>query len=343
MEMHFVNCPRCNARFMLSDALANQTKVYLEKALQKQQAEMEKEFKDKLEAREIALAEREKDTENVIHKAIESEHARMEAEIAERLMEKYHLKDLEKDERINELLKEIGDLQRKAVQGSNKQRGDAGEINLHDVLTGLFPKDDIKRVHVVGDVFQSILSPNGRPCASILWEAKNTMRWQPTWVQKALEDQKERKSSLVVIVTTTMPPNTKLITTLQDVWVVDVLVAPMIASVFRTMLLKVAEANFYKTLELNQLESIRKYLLGDQFSGKVKRLLEENKRMTESVMRQKQVMGNEWRRMENLIETSQAMLSEIMVDFESFITTAISKPAAKTVSHPSTNQLSRRS
>src|SRR5438034_7369390 len=239
-----IACPKCSHRFALSDGLSRQAIERhagdFERALaergKKLEAQLAAEAKAQFETREKALNEalgateaalsRFRSDELALRRQLrEMEDAKKNQDLdyqrkldAERKKIEEHARsaageDLARREaqwkaQLDSALRKVGDLERRLEQGSQQLQGEAFELSLEALLKGAFPLDEILPVPkgVNGaDLIQRVRSPSGLVCGTILWEAKQTKGWQPSWLRKLKDQQREIGAELAVIVTAAMP------------------------------------------------------------------------------------------------------------------------------------------
>ena len=141
------------------------------KLLEAQKAELEfrKQRRD--------LEEKQKNVELEMSRKLDQEKTKIRQEALESLSEEHRLKDLEKDKKIGDMLKQIDDLKRKAEQGSQQLQGEVLELELEEILKANFPFDQIEPVAKGkrgADLLQRVHNPSGQYCGTIIWELKST-------------------------------------------------------------------------------------------------------------------------------------------------------------------------
>ena len=162
-----------------------------------QKAELE------LRKRQREIEDREKQLTIEVERRIDEERKSVAEQTRMQLEEDFKLKGKEKDIVIDGLKKQIGELQRKAEQGSNQIQGEAQEVELYEILNAAFRYDTITRIRKGkegADDFMEVKDSLGNICGSILIESKRTKSWVDGWIDKAKTDQREAKANIMVIV-----------------------------------------------------------------------------------------------------------------------------------------------
>src|SRR4029078_11757118 len=140
-----------------------------------------------LRKRERDLERKHEELELEVERQLGKERARLVTETQNRLTEEHRLKDAEKERQLTDMRRQIEDLKRKAEQGSQQLRGEAGEDQLETMLRAAFPCDDIAPVAqgIRGaDLHQTVLDSRAGRAGAILWECKNAKNWSDGWIAK---------------------------------------------------------------------------------------------------------------------------------------------------------------
>lgn len=270
-----VICPSCGATIPLTDALTNQLQEQIQERLQsdfkqglavavaraeaKGRADVALDLSDlqsqvrdaneklgAMQEQELALRrekrrleEARKELELDVERRLDAERQDIEQGAEARAAEAHHIKDLEKDRKLQELTKQIDELKRRAEQGSQQMQGEAVEIELEEMLGRASPHDRIEPVPkgIRGaDVVQRVYHPSGNCCGTIVWESKNTKNWNDTWLEKLKEDQRSVRGECAVLLSIALPPTVKHFGEIDGIWVTDLACAVALASALRSSL-----------------------------------------------------------------------------------------------------------
>src|SRR5918999_1240012 len=239
-----VACPKCNHRFPLSEGISRQAierhAGELERSLAEHKKKLEaqlaaeakaqfetqsKALSEALAAKEGALArfraeelalrkqlgdfqEKNRNQEVEYQRKLDAERKKLEEQARSAAGEELGRREAQWKAQLESAQREAADLKRKLEQGSQQLQGEALELSLEAMLKAAFPLDEILPVPkgVNGaDLVQRVRSPTGLVCGTILWEAKQTKAWQPAWLRKLKDEQREVGAEAAVIVTATMP------------------------------------------------------------------------------------------------------------------------------------------
>lgn len=227
-------------------------------------------------------------------------------EIAEKkAQETHHLKDAEKEKKIQDMQKIIEDLQRKAQQGSQQTQGEVLELELEELLKTTFPYDEIIPVAkgVQGaDIIQKVHNTAGRLCGTIIWESKHTKSWSEPWILKLKDNQREAKAEIAVIVSTVLPEDVKTFIFRDGVWISGVPTVIGLAMALRTNLIQLAMAKLASVGKNEKMEVLYNYLTGTEFQHRVEAIVETFVSMKEDLESEKRAYTKQWAKREKQIQ-----------------------------------------
>lgn len=280
---------------LLREQLAEQQK----KAREAQQAELE------VRKKAQALEERARELDLEIVRRLDAEKQRLEEAIRRTAREEQALKMKEKDKQIEDLKKLLEEAKRKSEQGSQELQGEVLELDLQAELERRFPHDVIRPVPKGArgaDLVQEVRNGALQSCGAIIWETKNTRHWQPAWIAKLKEDQREAKANLAVLVSVTLPEGFGEFGQVEGVWVASLRVWPALAVALREQLIQVAFAHAASEGKHEKMELLYRYLAGDQFRARVQGIVEAFTELQNQVDRERRTMERLWREREKQIE-----------------------------------------
>src|SRR5208337_2141344 len=96
----------------------------------------------------------------------------------------------------------LDEAKRKSEQGSQERQGEVLEIDVQAELARRFPQDIVSPVPKGArgaDLLQEVRDGAARACGLIVWETKNTKRWQAGWLDKLKDDQRAVGANLAVL------------------------------------------------------------------------------------------------------------------------------------------------
>lgn len=314
-----VTCPQCGHEFPASEGLEKKLRLQIEaekllevKDLQKVIQENEEKIKSFRE-QELALREKsrkledkEKDLELETQRRMEIEKKKVEEDTAKRLAEEYRFKDLEKEKQISDMKKLIEDLKRTSQQNSMQTQGEVGELDLQDMLTKLFPTDEItevKKGELGGDVRQVVRTQRGTDCGMILWERKRTKAWDEKWIAKLKEDMQRDKAHLGVIVSEVLPKDFKKeIGERNGVWLVTTNFVEPIATLLRKNLYDIAKGRAIALNKQSKAEELYDFVTGRDFIVQVERMVEIYLEMRMQITKERVASEKLWKQREMQVD-----------------------------------------
>lgn len=196
-----------------------------------------------------------------------------------------------KDKLIKDLSKRLEQAQTKLEQGSSKLAGEVKEIELRDYLKFAFPVDDIKDVPsgVRGaDVSQVVRNNLGQNSGIILYERKQTQKFDDKWIPKLKEDGRTTKADICVIITKSMPKDNEETHFRNGVWVCRFTDLKILSTLLRDGLIKQYSALASQTDKGSKMEMLYNYLVSTDFQNHILGILEAFRNMDDSLEKEKE-------------------------------------------------------
>lgn len=268
------------------------------------------------------LEERQRSYELELARRLDEERERIRQEAEHRVAEEHRLKDLEKDKQIQDLLRDIEELKRKAEQGPIQRKGEVLEIEIEEILKSHFPMDQVEPVakgKKGADILQRVYNPRGEWCGTIIWEAKRTKNWNEGWVEKLKEDQREAKAEIAVIATTAMPKEINHFSYIDGVWVTDYSLVSSLAMALRLNLIQLANEKKAAVGKQEKMELLYAYLNGSEFKQKVEAVVKAFLTMKADLENEKAAMNRIWAKREKQIERVITNVSRMVGDMQGII------------------------
>ncbi|MEQ1852351.1 MAG: DUF2130 domain-containing protein [Chthoniobacteraceae bacterium] len=240
-----------------------------------------------------------------LQRKLDEERASIRKEAEGKASEQFRLKDLEKDKVIGDLKSALDDMKRKAEQGSMETQGEVLEQDFEARLRGFFLHDEIQPVAkgIRGaDLIQSVRTPHGTSCGSLLWEMKNTKAWNGQWIPKLKDDMIETRATIAVLVSVVLPEGVNRFGMVEGVWVSDPLSAIPLAAALRQQLLALDRERKSSEGKSGKMEMLYHYLAGTEFSQKIGGIVEAFTAMQDQVNRERRAMEKNWKEREKQIE-----------------------------------------
>ena len=345
MTTETIKCPKCSAVIELSEAISHdieirlkqqyenefEVKVKKEKKLLEEKAKKEaqesvdlkvSDLKEQLEEktrnlkeaqkqelelrkRQRELEEKEEKLELELSRKIDAERQKIIEKTSKEFEETHRLKDAEKDKQLDDMKKQIGELKRKAEQGSQQMQGEVLELELEESLKEEFPFDDIEPVAKGvkgGDIIQTVKTQSGRICGKILWETKRTKNWSDSWIQKLKDDQRDAKADIAILASESLPKGFHHFRQISGVWVTDTHSGVSLALALRVVLIQVTREREIQVGKKEKMEIAYNYLTGQEFRNRVEAIVESFTAMKVDLEAERRAMLKIWSKREKQIE-----------------------------------------
>lgn len=269
-------CPHCGRRFRLDTQLVNQLESDWEVSARKRiRADVRKQLLPKVQAEAEQRAEERLRTE-----------LRDKGEV---------VTDLKRQ--VSRLKSEITKLSRNLPSERAQQLGTVRETTLADLLRAHFPEDSISqtpRGRAGADVTQTVFAKPGKKAGSILWEVKRAKNWDPKWIKKLKNDQRQGRHSVGVVVSESRPAGSGAIGELDGVWVCSVDMAVALAAALRDTQVRVSAARGLRAARDDLKGRVYDYVTGRSFSSHVRGMLEPLAEMKNALDTEKRSAQSRW-------------------------------------------------
>jgi hypothetical protein len=312
-----IKCPYCHKEFEASEALTHQIEEQVLASLKSQHKadleEIQREAREKVEKKsgeiselltEIkALREKDEDREIEMKKKLLEEEDKIKFEVRKKSEEEHELKDMEKDKKLTDALKQIEDLKTRIQQGSQQTQGETLEMELESKLHAEFPSDiitEVKKGQRGADISQEVIDKLGRSSGVILWESKNA-QWSDGWIGKLKEDQRQAKADLAVLVSIDLPDKTETFTYKDGVWITSYKAYLALATSLRYALISVNHERKSSEGKDEKMKVLYQYLTGNEFKQRVEGIVEAFSNLQEELEKEKRWFSVKWARQEKEI------------------------------------------
>lgn len=264
------------------------------------------------------LEEQQREWELQKQRDMDAERGRVREAAKNEVLEQIRLKDAEKDKVISDLKTRIGELQRKAEQGSQQLQGEVAELALEEMLRLKFPRDTIEPVPKGAkgaDCIQRVFNSAGQVCGALIWESKNHKAWSDNWFSKLKEDQLQARVEIAAICSTVLPKGVQRFDCIDGVWVCEPACAVPMAVALRHALIEAASSRVASEGRHGKMEQVYEYLCGPQFKQRVEGIVESFTTMMEDLEAERKVITKQWAKrrtqIERLIEKTVGMYGDL--------------------------------
>ena len=281
---------------------------------------------------------------------LDEEKAKLDLELARRLdeerqsialearrsaAEEHRLELRQRDVQVEQMKRQIKDLQESSDQTRAGLLGEAQEREIEDVLRERFRSDRVEPVKsgVRGaDVLQSVLSPRGESCGKILWESKRARNWSNAWVSKLKEDQAAAGADVAVLVCSALPPTVRHMELVDGVWIVGFAYAAAMATALRQALIGIQQARSIDASRNDSLHEIYDYLTSNDFNRRVRAMVESFVDMKSDLESERRSMERMWTKRAKQLDALALNTAGMYGELEAMIGTAL--PAVEMLELP---------
>jgi hypothetical protein len=251
-----------------------------------------------------------------VRKQVDAQLQQRETMVRAQEQERVALDKAELQKKLDDVTSQLGDMQRRAEQGSQQLQGEVLELALEEELHRRFPLDaieEVKKGQRGGDIIQRVHSRSGVLAATVLWETKRAATFSAQWLAKLKDDMRACGADIGVLVTTSgaVPKEWGSNThfgKVDDVWVVTWSMASQLADVLRAGLLDVHKQRIASAGKGEKMEAVYDYVTSPQFAQKLKAVLEAFQRMREELEAEKNQTLQRWARREKQLEAGKMAL-----------------------------------
>lgn len=248
---------------------------------------------------------RRKDEEREIEmkRKIMDEEEKIRQETIKQMEEQHRFKDLEKDKKLLDALKQVEELKTKMQQGSQQTQGEVLELELEKILKREFTSDNIievKKGERGADIIHEVIDKLGRKCGTILWETKNA-QWQNGWIVKLKEDQRIKKADLAVLVSITKPEWLEAFTYKEGIWITTWLSVVSLAYALRFNIISLYHEKALSQGRREKKDIMYQYLMGIEFRHRIEAIVEGFNNLQQELERERRWYSAKWSRQEKEI------------------------------------------
>ena len=275
----------------------------LDERTQKIESLQEKE----LELERLKRKDKERDQDYAIR--LEKEKNELAAQLEEQIRrqegEKIDMKLAEKDKQLGDLRKQLEEAKRKADQGSMQLQGEVQELAIEEMLSALFPLDEIQEVPkgcAGADSIQVIQDRNFDSLGKIIYESKRTKAFNKGWIEKLKQDQQSVGADIAVLVTEVLPEGIERIGEINGVWICDYPSLKGLTLALRSSICRMSEAQSAQANKGDKMEMLYDYLTGTEFKMQIEAIVEGFSDLQGGIARERRAMEKLWKEREKQLE-----------------------------------------
>ncbi len=281
------------------EKLKSKVREDFELQLKSFQEDLEKKTKEnhELKGKELELMKK--------ARLMEEQKAEMEIEMQKKLLEgqrsieeaakrkaeeENQFKLKEKDMLVEQLNKQVADMQKRIEQGSMQMQGEVQELALEELLRSIFPFDLIGEVGkgVKGaDVIHTVRNSTGKECGAIIYESKRTKNFSMDWISKLKNDLRGQKADIAVIVTEAMPKDMERFGQKEGIWICTFAEFKGVAAVLRESLIRIYDIKCSQENRGDKMQMLYDFLTGNEFKQHIEAIVEGFSAMKTSLAKER--------------------------------------------------------
>ncbi|GHV05330.1 hypothetical protein FACS1894217_02020 [Clostridia bacterium] len=285
--------------------------------------ESEKQLREQLKTllEELSKANKAReDAELTARKELLEKEKLIREEAAQSASEDFNTKIREQEETINKLREQLTSAKQVAEQGSQQLQGEILELDIESSLRSSFPFDtveEVKKGERGADIRQVVNEQFYQNCGLILWECKNAKTYQASWLGKLKDELVEEKATIGVIVFNPTDGGGDDFKQLADnIWLVKPRYVTMLATLLREAIVKVFAANRNAEGKDVKVEMIYNYLTGDEFSNRIRYIIESYDEMEKQLITEKKQAAKRWAAQEKILQKVTSSLYGMSGDLQ---------------------------
>ena len=234
------------------------------------------------------------------------------------LKEKLAEQALQHERSLDAARKSVGILE----QGSQQAQGEALENSIEEYLQSEYPLDEVKPVPKGVSGADCLVIVNGKtnkPHGSILFEAKNTKRWNKDWVDKLRRDSQEARVDFPILISKSLPPDCSDYCVIDGVQIVSPEVAPVIIATTRQMVSQRYQERSKTSSRASQRDRLFDFIHSPEFYMQVQIGINTFKKLKAVTEDQRDFMRRSWAKSDRLIEQITGDIMATLGDFEAIL------------------------
>lgn len=237
---------------------------------------------------------------------------------AEEKVRKAYDRRLRQMEQSNQTLQQELDASKRRLEHlSSANRGAFNEEDLVAALRREFPEDGIERVKRGpagrGDILHEVRCGTraGTSAGFIVYECKDTSRWDNDFVTQAKAAQHHHRASHAVIVSSAFPQKHNGFAVIDDVVVVDAIGMVAIVRILRTSMQQLVQAGFSADGRRAKGEAVLSYLASQAFRGAFAAVMEAAEKAQDALAKERRQHDQTWAQREAFYRRLEVGLAEI--------------------------------
>lgn len=259
----------------------------------KAKADIERLTREKFELKETIEAE----AEFKLSQRLREERQKIESGL--------ELKMREKDFELENMKRELQEVQRRAEQGSTQLQGEIQELAIEEWLRDSFPFDEIteiKKGQRGADCIQIVNTRSRYDCGKIYYESKRTQEFGRDWIEKLKADLRAKNIRIGVLVTQTMPKEMERMGLKDGVWVCTFEEFKGLSAVLRQSLIDMSDVAIAQENKGEKMEMLYGFLTSNEFKSQIEAIVDGFTQMQTDLEKERRVTESGWKQREKQLQ-----------------------------------------
>lgn len=222
------------------------------------------------------------------------------------------------------LHRRVEELNRRLERVQNERRGEEAEVELYAALKKEFPSDHVERVgrgKRGADVLHRLIV-RGVEVGCIIYESKDTQKWNKSFVAKARTYRRRYQTPYVVVVSRTMPPRKEGLCVVGDIPVVQPRMAVALAGIIRDAVVELARLRDSSKGRAAKAQKLHDYVTSNEFVSRFRDIAEAVAELSERQQAERDWHERDWVKRDEL----RARIASSRQHVDAKIRAAVSSP-----------------
>ena len=223
----------------------------------------------------------------------------------QRIENSFELKMREREFELENMKRELQEVQRRAEQGSTQLQGEIQELAIEEWLRDSFPFDDIteiKKGQRGADCIQIVNTRTRQHCGMIYYESKRTQEFGRDWIEKLKADLRAKNIRIGVLVTQTMPKDMERMGLKEGVWVCTFEEFKGLSAVLRQSIIDMSDVAIAQENKGEKMEMLYGFLTSNEFKSQIEAIVDAFTQMQVDLEKERRVTESSWKQREKQLQ-----------------------------------------
>lgn len=261
-----------------------------------------------------------KRSELELERAISDAEVKIAHRIEKSISEKYEFQLAEKEKQIEAVKKSAREAVQKANQGSMQIQGEVQEAAIEKWLLNNFPLDNIHEVKkgaMGADCLHVINEYDMQNCGTIYYESKNTKNFNIDWITKLKKDMQAKNADVGVLVTKTYPKDVTRMKVIDGIYICSFEEFKGLCAVLRNTIIELHKHKVVNDNVHDKKELLYNFLSSKQFIAGLERIVESFVQMNRNLEKEERLAVRNFESRRTLLGIARDNTIKIFTNFSS--------------------------